>query len=71
MAHKGRRGSLDATCQVSLADEANGSLLTYNATAELEGLAAVVNNPIGQGVAKGKLAEFFKNLEKAVTQARV
>src|SRR5438045_312000 len=69
--HKGRKGSLKATCKVSLADEAGGSLLTYNATADLEGLVAIADNPIGQGVAKGKLAEIFKNLEKAVTQARV
>jgi uncharacterized protein len=67
--HKGKGGSVDATCQISLADEASGSLLTYNATAELEGLIAVANNPIGQGIVKSKLGEFFKNLDKAVTKA--
>jgi carbon monoxide dehydrogenase subunit G len=66
--HKGKGGSVDATCQISLADEADGSLLTYNANAELEGLIAVANNPIGQGIVKSKLGEFFKNLDKAVTQ---
>lgn len=69
--HKGRKGALHLTCQVNLADEADGSMLSYNANAQLEGLVAVVDNPIGQGIAKGKLAEFFKNLEKEVAKARV
>ena len=69
--HKGKGGSVDATCLVTLADEADGSLLTYDAKAELEGLIAVANNPLGQSIVKGKLSEFFKNLEKAVTQAHV
>jgi carbon monoxide dehydrogenase subunit G len=69
--HKGKGGSVDAKCQISLADEADGSVLTYNATAELEGLIAVANNPIGQGIVKGKLSDFFKNLEKAMTKAHV
>jgi carbon monoxide dehydrogenase subunit G len=68
--HSGKGGTVDATCKISLADEANGSVLTYNANAKLEGLIAVADNPLGQGVVKGKLAEFFKNLEKAVTQVR-
>jgi uncharacterized protein len=67
--HKGKGGSVDATCQISLADEADGSLLTYNANAELEGLIAVANNPIGQSIVKSKLSEFFKNLDKNVTKA--
>ena len=67
--HKGKGGSVDGTCQISLADEADGSLLTYNANAELEGLIAVANNPIGQGIVKSKLGEFFKNLDKNVTKA--
>jgi carbon monoxide dehydrogenase subunit G len=68
--HSGKGGTVDATCKISLADEAGGSVLTYNATAKLEGLIAVANNPLGQGIVKGKLAEFFKNLEKAVAQVR-
>jgi uncharacterized protein len=71
VAHTGKGGSVDTTCQITLTDEADGTLLTYNANAELEGLIAVANNPIGQGIVKSKLAEFFKNLEKEVTQARV
>ena len=70
--HKGKGGAVEASCQISLADEADGNaLLTYLASANLEGLIAVANNPIGQGIVKSKLGEFFKNLEKEVTQARV
>ena len=68
--HSGKGGTVDAVCQINLADTADGSELTYNATAKLEGLIAVANNPIGQGIVKGKLSDFFKNLEKAVTQVR-
>lgn len=71
VAHQGKGGKADATCQISLADEAGGSLLTYNTTAKLEGLIAVADNPLGQGVVKSKLAEFFKNLEKEVAKTRV
>ncbi len=69
--HKGKGGSVDATCRISLADEVGGSVLTYDANAELEGLIAVANNPIGQGIVKSKLADFFKNLENAVAHAHV
>lgn len=68
--HSGKGGTVDATCKIDLADEGAGSVLTYEATAKLEGLIAVANNPLGQGVVKGKLADFFKNLEKAVSQVR-
>jgi uncharacterized protein len=69
--HEGKGGKVNATCKISLADEADGALLTYDANAELEGLIAVANNPIGQGIVKGKLSDFFKNLEKTVTKAHV
>ena len=66
--HSGKGGTVDATCKINIADDASGSVLSYDANAKLEGLIAVANNPLGQGVVKGKLAEFFKNLEKAVSQ---
>lgn len=66
VARSGKGGKVNATTQVSLADQLGGSLITYNATAELEGLIAVADNLIGQGIVKSKLAEFFKNLEKFV-----
>jgi uncharacterized protein len=71
VAHKGKTGAIDAACQIKLADEAGGSLLTYNAKAELEGLLAIANNPLGQSAMKNKLGEFFKNLEKELAKAHV
>ncbi len=62
----GRGGSVNATSQINLADEAGGTLLNYDANAELEGAIAAANNPIGQGVVKNTLNNFFKNIEKAI-----
>lgn len=63
---QGRGGSVNAVAQISIADEADGALLTYNANAELSGAVAVANNPIGEGVVKNRLGSFFKNLDKAI-----
>ncbi|HLG76636.1 MAG TPA: SRPBCC domain-containing protein [Ktedonobacteraceae bacterium] len=63
---QGRGGSVNATAQISLADEANGTLLTYNANADLEGPAAVANNLLGESMVKSQLNGFFKNLEKSI-----
>lgn len=71
VSHKGRSGAIDAACKISLVDEADGSLLTYDGKADLEGLLAVANNPLGHGAVKNKLADFFKNLEKELAKACV
>jgi carbon monoxide dehydrogenase subunit G len=63
---KGRGGSINAVSQITLTDEADGALLAYNANAELEGLVASVNNPVGQGIVKNSLNNFFKNVEKSI-----
>ncbi|MBX5450723.1 CoxG family protein [Thermogemmatispora sp.] len=63
---QGRGGSIDATAQITLNDEPDGALLSYEANAEMSGPIAVVNNPVGQGVAKNSLSTFFKNLEKVL-----
>lgn len=68
---KGRGGSVNAVSKISLADEADGALLTYNADAELEGLVAAADNPIGRPIVKNSLNSFFKNLEKAVEASHV
>jgi carbon monoxide dehydrogenase subunit G len=68
---KGRGGSVNAVSKISLADEADGALLTYDADAQLEGLVAVADNPIGRPIVKNSLASFFKNLEKALATSRV
>jgi len=62
----GKVGSIDATSQIDITDEADGALLTYNATADLEGAIAVANNPIGQGITKNSLNSFFEKLDKAI-----
>jgi carbon monoxide dehydrogenase subunit G len=67
----GKPGSVNAVCKISLADEADGSLLTYEANAELEGMMTVADNPIGRPIVKNCLNTFLKNLEKSVEAARV
>lgn len=64
---KGRGGSIDATTAVSINDEADGAMLAYDANADVDGAIAIVNNPIGQGVAKNSLNAFFKNLDSAIS----
>jgi carbon monoxide dehydrogenase subunit G len=71
VSHKGRSGAIDAACKIVLADQADGSLLTYNGKADMEGLLAIANNPLGQGVVKNRLADFFKNIEKELAKAHV
>jgi carbon monoxide dehydrogenase subunit G len=63
---QGRGGSIDATARITLADEPDGALLSYDASADLSGPIAVVNNPIGQGVARNSLNTFFENLDKTL-----
>ena len=63
---KGRAGSVNAVSQINLADDPGGSLLTYNANADLEGPVAIANNPLVEGVTKNWLGSFFKNLDKAI-----
>ena len=63
---KGAGGSIDATSQISIKDEPDGALLTYDATADLEGPIAIANNPIGQTITKNSLKTFFEKLEKAI-----
>jgi uncharacterized protein len=67
----GKPGSVKAVNKISLADETDGVLLTYDAHAELEGLIAMADNPIGQPMVKSSLNTFFKNLEKALESSHV
>ncbi len=63
---KGVGGAINATGKVQLTDEPDGSLLSYDANATLEGPVAIANNPLGQGIIKNSLNTFFKNLEQAI-----
>src|SRR6267142_38039 len=47
---KGTGGSINATSQINLNDEGDGTQLSYTANAELEGPIAIANNPIGKGI---------------------
>jgi len=47
-------------------DEAEGTLLTYDAKADLAGVIPIADNPIGQPIVKASLNSFFKNLDKAL-----
>jgi carbon monoxide dehydrogenase subunit G len=64
---KGTGGSINAVSQISLQDQPDGTLLSYDAQAELEGPVAIANNPIGQGITKNTLNSFFNNLDKAIS----
>jgi hypothetical protein len=63
---KGTGGSINAVSKIKLTDQPDGTLLTYDTNAELEGAVAMANNPIGQGITKNSLNTFFKNLQKAI-----
>jgi len=67
----GKGGSVNAVCKISIADEAGGALLSYDAKADLEGMIAVADNPIGQPIVKNSLNSFFKNLDKALEASLV
>jgi hypothetical protein len=63
---QGRGGSMDATANINIADEAGGALVTYDAEAELGGPIAIANNPIGKGIVNNTLGSVFQNLDKAL-----
>jgi carbon monoxide dehydrogenase subunit G len=63
---KGVGGVINAAGKLQLTDEVDGTLLSYEANAILEGPVAIANNPLGQGIVKNSLNTFFKNLENAI-----
>ena len=71
VARKGKGGSVNATSQIRIADEATGSLLTYEGNADLEGPVAVVDNPLGRPFVNNGLNNFFKTLDKELEKAAV
>ncbi len=66
VSRKGIGGSIIAIGQIGIQDESDGAVLTYDATANLEGPIAIANNPIGQGITKNSLKSFFEKLEKVI-----
>ena len=63
---QGNGGSINAQSNINILDEAEGSVLKYDANADLSGPVAIANNPIGESFTKGSLASFFKSLDKAI-----
>ncbi|HLG75513.1 MAG TPA: carbon monoxide dehydrogenase subunit G [Ktedonobacteraceae bacterium] len=59
-------GSIKAVCAITLTDEADGTLLSYNATADIQGKIAATPEFIMKNVVKGALDHFFKNFDKQV-----
>lgn len=64
-------GSVKATCTISLADDPEGTLMSYEAQAEVEGKIAATPDFIMKKAVKAGLDQFFKNFEKQVSTARV
>jgi carbon monoxide dehydrogenase subunit G len=59
-------GTVNTTARLILADDDGGTLLTYDAHAEMQGPIAFVDNPIFQEVIKHSLMTFLKNLNAAI-----
>jgi uncharacterized protein len=64
-------GSVKATCAIDLADDAEGTQMSYNASAEVSGKIAGLPDLVVNGAVKMGLGQFFKNFEKQVSAARV
>jgi carbon monoxide dehydrogenase subunit G len=62
---QGRAGSVDATANINITDEADGALLSYDASAELGGAIAVAGT-VGKSIANNTLNTVFENLDKAL-----
>jgi len=63
----GRIGGKVATqTQILLKAEGDGTLLTYDATVDLQGPVAAASNPLFLGIAKHSLKMFFKNLNTSL-----
>ena len=60
---QGRGGSVDATANLNIADQPGGSLLTYDANAELSGAIAIAGT-VGKPMVNSTLNTIFSNLEK-------
>jgi carbon monoxide dehydrogenase subunit G len=57
-------GTIKARCTVDLTDDAEGTLLTYNAHVDREGKVAAIPELMVKGAVKVALDQFFKNFEK-------
>jgi carbon monoxide dehydrogenase subunit G len=60
-------GTIKAVCTIDLSQEADGTNLSYNAQATLEGKISATPDMIIKGAVKVALDQFFKNFEKQVS----
>ena len=60
-------GSVRAVCTIDLAPDAEGTALSYNANAKMEGKIAATPEMIIKGAVKVALDQFFKNFERQVS----
>jgi carbon monoxide dehydrogenase subunit G len=60
-------GSIKARCVVDLLEDVEGTLLNYNAHADMEGKIAATPGIVLNGAMKVALGQFFKNFEKQVS----
>jgi hypothetical protein len=65
MKRQGRAGTVDATANINIADQAGGALVTYDANAELSGAVAVAGT-VGKPAVNNVLNSIFENLDKAL-----
>ena len=63
-------GSIKARCVVDLLEDVEGTLLNYNAHADMEGKIAATPGIVLNGTMKVALGQFFKNFEKQVSSVR-
>jgi uncharacterized protein len=63
-------GSVKATCAVDLVEEADGTVMNYNAQATMEGKIAATPDIVVKGTVKVALDQFFKNFEKQVSTVK-
>ena len=59
-------GSVKAVCTTDLAEDADGTTITYHAQASMEGKIAATPEMIAKGAVKMALDQFFKSFEKQV-----
>jgi carbon monoxide dehydrogenase subunit G len=62
---QGRGGSIDATANLNITNEADGALLTYDSNAELSGAIAIAGT-VGKPFVNSTLNSIFDNLDKTL-----
>lgn len=64
-------GSIKATCAIDLIEGPEGTEITYNTQAEIDGKIALTPDFIINKAVKAALEQFFKNFEKQVSTVNV